>query len=197
MSSTPSPHETKIHIYGHVSAQPKALAEIFDAEHLVEPVADSDLAIFAINPSAGVDQPTIDLWEQLSEFQPPRIVVVNGLEAGEYDFDDAVLLANRVFDNLVTPNLVLHDDSGGPTALIDLQTLEIIDYSTQPPTRRDSEPEHKEIVAEFREEYLEAVESAGEGAFEAGLLFPAIPVVLSKNIGVDIVKSYIARLTIF
>jgi len=121
------------------------------------------------------------------------LVVVNELEGSDSDFDDAVLLANRVFDPVVTPYLVLHDDAGNPSALIDLETLEIIDYSQSLISRRDSDAEHKELVADFRSEYLEAVEDAGESAFEAGLLFPAIPVVISKGIGLDIVKAFIAR----
>jgi translation elongation factor EF-G len=183
----------RIHLYGHVSSQPKVLAEIFGALHTSEPFAESDLAIFAINPAAGIDQETIDLWTALSDFQLPRLVVVNELEGSDSDFDDAVLLANRVFDPLVTPYLVLHDDAGNPSALIDLETLEVIDYSQSPTSRRDSEPEHKELVADFRSEYLEAVEDAGESAFEAGLLFPAIPVVISKGIGIDIVNAFIER----
>jgi hypothetical protein len=183
----------RIHVYGHVSAQPKALAELFGGQHSTEPVAESELAIFAINLAAGIDQETIDLWTTLTDFQMPRLVVVNELEGSDSDFDDAVLLANRVFDPLVTPYLVLHDDAGNPTALIDLHTLEIIDYSQTPISRHDSDQEHKDLVADFRAEYLEAVEDAGENAFEAGLLFPAIPVVISKGIGVDIVKSFIEK----
>jgi len=193
VSSTPGLDTPRVHIYGHVSAQPKALAEIFSAEHLTQANPESDLAIFAINPAAGIDQVTIDLWNELSEYQLPRLVVVSELEGSDLDFDDAVLLANRVFDQLVTPYLVLHSEAGEPTALIDLETLEIIDYSTDPISKRDSDPEHKELVAEFREEYLETVEDAGDAAFEAGLLFPAIPVVISRGIGVDIVKSFIKR----
>jgi len=183
----------RIHIYGHVSSQPKALAELFGAVHSNKPIAESQLAIFAINPAAGIDQETIDLWSALTDFQLPRLVVVNELEGSDSDFDDAVLLANRVFDPLVTPYLVLHDEAGNPSALIDLETLEIIDYSQSPTSRRDSDPEHKELVADFRTEYLEAVEDAGESAFEAGLLFPAIPVVINKGIGVDIVNVFIDR----
>lgn len=193
MSSEREGANPRIHIYGHVSSQPKALAEHFGAAHSNEPIAESDLAIFAINPAAGIDQETIDLWSALTDFQLPRLVVVNELEGSDSDFDDAVLLANRVFDPLVTPYLVLHDDAGNPSALIDLETLEIIDYSQSPTSRRDSDAEHKELVADFRIEYLEAVEDAGESAFEAGLLFPAIPVVISKGIGVDIVNAFIAR----
>lgn len=158
----------------------------------MQPIAEGDLAIFAVNPSAGIDQETIDLWTALSEFQMPRLVVVNELEGSDSDFEDAVMLANRVFDQLVTPFLVLHNESGEPTALIDLQTLEIVDYSSAEISRRDSDPEHKELVSEFREEFLEAIADAGEGAFAAGLLFPAIPIVISKGIGVDIVKEYIS-----
>lgn len=193
MSSKRDSANPRIHIYGHVSSQPKALAELFGAVHSNIPIAESELAIFSINPAAGIDQETIDLWSALTDFQLPRLIVVNELEGSDSDFDDAVLLANRVFDPLVTPFLVLHDDAGNPSALIDLETLEIIDYSQTPTSRRDSDPEHKELVADFRSEYLEAVEDAGESAFEAGLLFPAIPVVLSKGIGVDIVKAFIER----
>jgi hypothetical protein len=50
-------------------------------------------------------------------------------------------------------------------------------------------------VQEFREEYLELVEAAGDNAFCAGLLFPAIPLWIERGIGVDIVNEYIQQLT--
>jgi hypothetical protein len=194
MPSPSSPLTRRIHIYGHVSASPQALAIAFDGTVTDTPLSDSDLAIFAINPSAGIDQATIENWSALDDFQIPRIVVVNGLDGHEQDFEDAVMIANRVFDQLVTPYLVLHGDSGEPAALIRLQDLQIIDYATQPPTIRDSEPEHEELVREFREEYLELTSEMDEGAFGAGILFPAIPINLEKGIGLDIVKGFIATL---
>jgi len=166
----------RIHVYGHVSAQPQAVANLFGAQLANEIVAESDLAIFAINPAAGIDQKTIDQWQALSDYQLPRLVVVNELDGSDADFEDAIMLANRVFDPLVTPYLVLHS---------------ISDYSTNPPTISASESEHQELVAEFREEYLEDLAAAGDSAFTAGLLFPAIPIVISNGLGVDIVKSYI------
>ena len=184
----------RIHVYGHISAQPQAIANIFGAEVSDSAIAESDLAIFAINPAAGIDQATIDLWQSLSDFQLPRLVVVNELEGSDSDFEDAIMLGNRVLDQLVTPLLVLHGENGEPIALIDLATLEISDYSANPPVLRSSEPEHHELVAEFREEYLAEIEAAGDGAFAAGLLFPAIPVVISNGLGIDIVKRYISQL---
>jgi hypothetical protein len=50
------------------------------------------------------------------------------------------------------------------------------------------------LVQEFRDEYLELVQSSGDQAFSAGLLFPAIPLWIEKGIGVDIVKRYIEEL---
>ena len=183
-----------IHVYGHASAEPDQVAEAFGATVAQEVHSDSDLAIFAINPSAGVDQQTIEQWGELDEFQIPRLVVVTHLQLQEADFDDAVMIANRVFSPMATPYLVLHDEAGLPVALISLTDLNIIDYSTHPSTVRMSDPEHQTLVQEFRDEYLELLQASGDQAFAAGLLFPAIPLWIEKGIGVDIVNTYIQEL---
>ena len=187
-------NDLRIHVYGHLSADPAQVAAVFNAQFSQVAVAESDLAIFAIDPSAGIDQVTIELWQALDEFQVPRLVVVTHLEKLEADFDDAVMIATRVFDQMTTPYLVLHDDAGLPTALISLSDLQIIDYSTNPKTVRSSDEEHQTLVQEFREEYLELLADSGENAFEAGLLFPAIPLWIERGIGVDIVQSFIKKL---
>lgn len=194
MASPISSRVKRIHIYGHVSASPQAVASAFSAQVALAPQGESDLAIFAINPSAGIDIETIAHWSALDEFQIPRLVVVNGLDGHEMDFEDAVMVATRVFDQLVTPYLVLHDDDGEPAALIRLQDLQILDYSTMPPTLRASEAEHEELVREFRDEYLEMMTEMEDGAFAAGIIFPAIPINLAKGIGVDIVQEFIDSL---
>lgn len=191
MSSPSAKAVKRIHVYGHASASPQTVATAFGASFTDSPEGESDLAIFAINPSAGIDQQAIENWAALDDFQIPRMVVVNGLEGQELDFEDAVMVANRVFDQLVTPYLVLHDDNGEAAALIRLQDLQIIDYTKNPPQLRASDPEHEELVREFREEYFDLTSEMDEGAFAAGILFPAIPINLIKGIGVDVVQSYI------
>jgi hypothetical protein len=104
------------------------------------------------------------------------------------------MIANRVFDQMITPYLVLHDDAGFPIALISLQDLTILDYTLLPATQSACSPEHETLVQEFRDEYIEQLQSLGEDAFAAGLMFPAIPVWIEKGIGVDIVNSFIAQL---
>jgi len=189
-------NDLRIHVYGHLSADPAHVAAVFKAHFSETAVPESDLAIFAIDPSAGIDQATIDLWQSLDEFQVPRLVVVTHLEKLEADFDDAVMIATRVFDQMITPFLVLHDEAGLPAALISLSDLQITDYSTNPKTIKGSEEEHQTLVQEFRDEYLELLADSGENAFEAGLLFPAIPLWIERGIGVDIVESYIKKLVV-
>ena len=187
-------NDLRIHVYGHISADPVQVASAFSAQFAQIAVPESDLAIFAIDPSAGIDQATIDLWQSLDEFQVPRLVVVTHLEKLEADFDDAVMIASRVFDQMITPYLVLHDEAGLPAALICLSDLQIIDYSTSPATLKSSEEEHQTLVQEFRDEYLELLVDSGENAFSAGLLFPAIPLWIERGIGVDIVEGFIKQL---
>jgi hypothetical protein len=170
------------------------VADQFGATHNSDADGSEDVAIFVINPNTGVDEKTVSNWAALDEFQTPRIVVVNNLENGEGDFDDAVLLANRLFDQIVTPYLVLHDDAGLPCALISLESQEIIDYSTVPSRVIPSDDEHQTLVSEFVDEYKSHMAIMGEGSFAAGLLFPAIPVWIEKNIGVDIVKQLLSEI---
>lgn len=182
-------------LYGHVSAATSALSAALDAT--VSDQIDSEIAaaIFSINASSGVDQKTVELWREFDELLMPRILVITGFNEGLQDFDDAVVLAKRLLDDVATPVLVLHDDDGSPCALIDLESMKINNYRTNQIT--DAEPEHLELVSEFREEYLNQLDAAGKDGFASGIFFPAIPVLLNDpefNLGVDIVKKYLTAL---
>ncbi len=152
-------------------------------------------AVFLLSAKTGIDSATISLWDQARERQLPRILAINGLLMSEIDFDDIVLIANRVLDPVITPFLVLHDDLGAPVGLIELATLEVRDYSGLEPERNFADAELQELVAEFRSEYLVQIEEFGESAFADGLLFPAIPVIVEKNIGQEEIITYIKQVT--
>jgi translation elongation factor EF-G len=194
MNSTSHDAVKSINIYGHISAQPEQLAQVFGAKVATEIDPTCDVAIFAINPSAGVDNETIDIWREFDEIQTPRLIVVTVLDGMELDFDDAVMVANRVFDQTVTPYLVLHGETGSPIGTISLVDYRTTDYSTNPPTVADADEELRGVVEEFREEYLERVEEMEDGAFAAGILFPAIPINLTNKLGVDLVEKYLSEL---
>ena len=183
------------HLYGHAGAATSALAKALDAPVAHEIDSSLSAAIFAINASQGIDQETVDLWHQFDEYLIPRILVVTGFNEGLQDFDDAILIARRLLDEVSTPYLVLHDDNGFPCALINLENMKINNYRSNEVT--EAEAEHYELLTEFREEYLAQLEAAGPEGFQSGIFFPAIPVLLNDpefNLGIDIVKSYLAKL---
>jgi hypothetical protein len=194
MNSTSLDAVKSINIYGHVSAHPEQIAEAFGG--VVKKVVDPscDVAIFAVNPAAGIDNETIEMWRAFDEYQTPRLIAVTVLDGMELDFDDAVMLANRVFDQTITPYLVLHGENGSPIGTISLASLKTTDYSTNPPTINDADEELIEVVEEFRDEYLERIDEMEDGAFAAGIIFPAIPLNLANGLGVDVIQSYLNEL---
>ena len=194
MPSTSAERVIHASIYGHVSATPELFATLFDAHHEKSVNHDADVAIFLVNPAAGIDNETIEAWRALDEVQMPRMVVITVMDGMELDFDDAVMVANRVFDSVVTPYLVLHGENGTPIGTISLDNFETKDYSTEPKIISQADGELQELVSEFREEYLEQMVEMGEGAFAAGILFPAIPVNPANGLGLDIVKQYLLEL---
>jgi hypothetical protein len=102
-------------------------------------------------------------------------------------------IAGRILDPVVTPYLVLHLDDGTPIALIDLITQQIIDYSEADISVRNSDHEHQEVIAEFRDEYIEALEAAGEDAFENALLYPALPWIIGSKLGLAEIALFLHR----
>lgn len=184
----------KIQVFGYESAQRAAVAQFYGGAIGETGSAECDLAIFVIDPAQGIDPGTIADWESLDESMVPRLIAVLGLDNPQADFDDAVMLANRVFAQTLTPFLVLHGDDGVACALIRLADMKILNYKTFPPTIEESEEEHHTLVAEFRIEFLEALEVMGPDAFSAGMLFPAVPLWIENKIGVDIISNYVDQL---
>lgn len=190
MSST----NLRVHVYGHESAYLAEVATEFGATVSAKGIFESDLAIFSVNPNSGISPESIEIWESLDDYLIPRLIVVTGLTGNDGDFDDAVMLANRVFEQCVTPFLVLHDDAGAPCALISLSDLKITNYQDGSSVELESADEHKTLVSEFRDEYLIATDQMGPDAFAAGLLFPAIPIDFNTGLGIKEVRQYLNQL---
>ena len=156
----------------------------------------SDVAFFLVSANDGIISANIEKWRLARELYIPSLVIIFDLLESDIDFEDMTAIASKMLDPVVTPYLVLHGDDGRPAALINLETLKVIDYSVEPHEIRDAEQEHIELVAEFREEYLEALEDAGEDSFAAGLLFPALAWVEGSRIGPDQVREYLNQIPI-
>jgi len=194
------PNQPRWMIAGHPSSQPEAVAvELESGEVTFLPISSNDdipsnfeeLDAFAlvVNAKTGVSSEMINLWSGVAERQIPRIVIVNGLEFSEIDFDDIVLIVNRVLETVITPYLVLHDELGEPTGLISLSDSSVHDYSSTIYSEYPADEELISLSKEFREELEIATTEFDDSAYSQGLLVPAIPLITSKRIG----KAEIAK----
>ena len=144
----------------------KSSGEITDYFNISQvPFEEADGAIFIVSAIDGISASDIEIWNSARELYVPSLVLISDLSNGETDFDDMSAIAGRMLDPVQTPFLVLHDDAGNPTALIDLETLKLSDYSSGARIERDSDPEHKVLVFDFRKEYLEAIEEFNDKEF--------------------------------
>lgn len=196
----------RIVLVGHPSSRPRAVAEklqlssaqVVELEGPVDidtDISQSDLFVLVISAKTGVSAEMTSTWNIASEKQVPRIVIVNGLEMNETDFDDIVLIANRVLESAITPYLVLHDEIGEPVGLISLSDNQVRDYSSGVVTIYPADSELQSLVADFKEELEESTIEFDSSAFQAGLIVPALPFVASRNIGVAEFQAYLELVT--
>ena len=176
----------KIAIIGQKSAE---LASALGIEAV--DFEEADGAIFVVSANDGIVSADLETWRTARDLYIPSLVVISDLSSSEIDFEDMSAIASKMLDPIVTPYLVLHGDDGAPAALISLESLEVSDYSAPQLTKRAADPEHQELVAEFRSEYSEALEDAGENSFQAGLLFPALPWIEKTKMGINEIKEYL------
>jgi len=170
----------------------KQIAKLLGLE-IIEALPSSDAEVVVILASAktGVDQQIISSWQSFREGYVPALIVVLDFEDGEVDFEDMSAILGKMLEPVVTPYLVLHAEDGRGVGLINLESLQVTDYSTKNGIERDSDPEHKELVKEFAEELKEALHEGGWEQFIQGLIIPAIPLNLENSLGVIEIKRFL------
>ena len=154
----------------------------------------ADAALFIVSAVDGIVRADIDAWNSAREMYIPSIVVISETDNADLDFDDMTAIASKMLDPVATRYLVLHSDEGSATALIDLVTLKIIDYSNGSAVMSESDQEHKDLVGEYVNEYHERLEEAGEDGFIQGLLFPAIPWIKNSQLGLDQIRELLGEI---
>ena len=196
----------RIVLVGHPSSHPRDVAvklqlssaqvvELAGPVDIDTEISQSDLFVLVISAKTGVSAEMTSTWNIASEKQVPRLVIVNGLEMNETDFDDIVLIANRILESVITPYLVLHDELGEPVGLISLSDNQVRDYSSGVVNIYPADSELQSLVADFKEELEESTIEFDSSAFQAGLIVPALPFVASRNIGVAEFQAYLELVT--
>ena len=156
--------------------------------------SDFDVFLLLVDARSGISPAMVETWQAYAERQFPRIMIVQGLEFAESDFDDIVLIGNRILEQFATPFLVLHDDLGQPTALISLEDNLVHDYSGAQAKSYSADSELVDIVADFQEEYLQLYSDLGEDGFNQGIFAIALPLGIEKAFGVAELNSILEAL---
>ncbi len=154
-----------------------------------------DLFALLVDARSGISKEMIELWNHFQDRQFPRAMIVQGIEFSESDFDDIVLIGNRVLEQFATPYLVLHDDLGQPTALISLEDNLVHDYSGSEKNRFSADKELMDLIADFQEEYLQLYKELGEDGFFQGIFAIAIPIGSEKTFGIPELNLLIEALS--
>jgi hypothetical protein len=168
-------------------------------------IAEADLAIFLIHADRGLSPEDISTFHQIRELQLPTLILVASLAPelapefvpgsdarDQWDFDDVVMLVNRVLEQAVTPFLVLHGEDGAPSGLFDLGRNVVIDYSLG--DRREDSPDADLIglTEDFRNEYQESGFTGQD--FFSGLTVLALPFIPERGIGVFEIRELLTKL---
>ena len=155
------------------------------------PTSNAEVVVVLASTKSGIDPEIISDWQSFRESYVPVIIAILDLENTEVDFEDMSAIVGKMLEPVVTPYLVLHADNGSPAALINLESLQITDYSTGTAFTKESDPEHKELVKEFSEELSDALIEGGWEQFVQALIIPAIPLLPEKNLGIDEIKRFL------
>lgn len=193
-------------IAGHPSSNPRLVAQRFSGEvtglELPEGGRDWDGYLIGIDAVAlvvsaktGISKEMISFWSYIAERNYPRLIIVNGLEFSETDFDDIVLIANRVLEQVSTPFLVLHDELGEPNGLISLYDLQVHDYSNNHLKKYSADEELTALVSEFKSEYEDQFSEFEEDGFAAGMFVPALPIGTERKFGLEEIQLYLDKIT--
>ncbi|MFM7463444.1 MAG: hypothetical protein ACKO29_05165 [Actinomycetota bacterium] len=171
--------------YRHSLQSMDAIGTIIDKSR-PELFGEVDLAIFLIEADRGISNEEISTFQQIRELQLPTLILVASLlpdskGSDQWDFDDVIMLVNRVLEPAITPFLVLHGDDGTPSGLFALARKKVIDYSGANPSEIEPESDLMNLTEEFRTEYEESGYS--ESDFISGLTVVALPFIPERGIG--------------
>ena len=148
----------------------------------------ADVVVVVASAKTGIDPNLVAQWNTFRELYVPTIVAIVDFEDGDVDFEDMSAIVGKMLEPVLTPYLVLHADDGEPTALINLEDQMITDYSSKSSAKIPSDLEHRELILEFKEELHNELIEGGWDQFSAGLIIPAIPLILKNKLGVAEIK---------
>ncbi|RLP07934.1 elongation factor G-like protein EF-G2 [Propionibacterium australiense] len=177
----------------------------------------ADGAIFVISAADGIDPITTSLWAECASTGMPRAIVITKLDTDKADFTTTLDAITTAFGSGTHPAyLPLEDADGQVIGNMSLLTGHVHDYSSGNRVTTDADDEQRELIENFRTDYVESIITESEddallehyfngdelnndqvveallSAMYHGNFFPVIPVRLD-GIGTEEVLGFIHR----
>jgi elongation factor G len=127
----------------------------------------ADAALFVVSAADGVDGSTRMIWDECAAVGMPRAIVITKLDQARADFDEMVLICQRVFgdadsDTVLPLYLPLHGEDEGIAGLMGLLSRRVYDYSSGTRVSADPDPEHLPLIEDARNRLIEGIIAESE-----------------------------------
>jgi len=177
-----------------------------------------DFALVTVNANSGAELGTDQVWEYASQYRIPKMIVVNGADRENVDFDAILEDLKSHFGSSVLPMTLPLNPGPGFNQVLDVMRTEEIDYATdgsgkytEKPAAGDALERVKGLHRELIEYVAEADDSLLETFFEQGSLseeqlragvhaaiqaesfIPVFVTSATTNVGVARVMDFIAK----
>jgi elongation factor G len=128
-----------------------------------------DFALVTVNASSGAELGTDQVWEYATDYDIPKMIVVNGADRENVNFDGVLDDLRNHFGSQVFPMALPINPGPGFNQVLDVMRAEEIDYATDGSgsyTEKAAEGEWKERVKELHRELIEYVAEADDSLLE-------------------------------
>ncbi|MGC9451216.1 MAG: elongation factor G [Oceanipulchritudo sp.] len=128
-----------------------------------------DFALVVVNASNGAELGTDQVWEYATQYDIPKMIVINGADRENVNFDGVLEDLRGHFGSTVFPMTLPVNAGPGFNQVIDVMRAEEIDYATDGSgtyKEKPAEGEWKERVNELHRELIEYVAEADDSLLE-------------------------------
>lgn len=128
-----------------------------------------DFAMVVVNANSGPELGTDQVWEFATRYEIPKMIVVNGVDRDNVDFNQVIEKLRDHFGSTVLPMTIPINPGPGFNKLLDVMRTEEIDYATDGTgtfKEKPAEGEWKEQVKELHRMLIEFVAEADDSLLE-------------------------------
>jgi elongation factor G len=123
----------------------------------------ADAALFVVAATDDIDHATAMLWDECTEVGMPRAIVITKSDRDSADVESTIEDCQHLFGpGIAAVHLPLHNDDETVAGLIDLISMQVIDYSSEQRSARAADPEHVALVQDQRRDLIEGIITESE-----------------------------------